>query len=130
MKSFSKLDMQGLSVINTAINPMSTSQRLALNIATLTDGYMVTDTDLGEIYIVDNNSWKFTGGTSTFTAIDQTAVIDIEAQIVLKESNELSIFADGEAGVRDNERRLKFENTIENSKINWYFFAPTGLTLS
>ena len=129
-KQFSKLDMQGLAVINTAINPMTTSQRLALNIATLTDGYMVTDTDLGEIYIIENNAWKFTGGTSSFTAIDQTAVIDIEAQIVLKESNELSIFADGEAGKRDIERRLKFENTIENSKINWYFFAPTGLTLS
>ena len=129
-KQFSKLDMQGLAVINTAINPMTTSQRLTLNIATLTDGYMVTDTDLGEIYIVENSAWKFTGGTSSFTAIDQTAVIDIEAQIVLKESNELSIFADGEAGKRDIERRLKFENTIENSKINWYFFAPTGLTLS
>ena len=56
-KQFSKLDMQGLAVINTAINPMTTSQRLALNIATLTDGYMVTDTDLGEIYIIENNAW-------------------------------------------------------------------------
>ncbi len=68
--------------MNPLLNPLTSTQRLALSLGTADEGYATFDTTLNNVYFWDGSAWiTSTGGGGTVTSVGVTSGTGISASV-------------------------------------------------
>lgn len=123
-QNFNGLESERFRFNNVTQSEMITLQSVAQK------GEVVYNTTDNQLYKHNGSSFDSIGGLALSTGIESKTLLNIEDQIKLQLQAQPSVFADGLAGTRvGSEKLMNFTNST-GGKINWYFFAPNGLTLN
>ena len=68
-KYYHNLDVDGNQVLNLLLNPLTTTQRLALILGVADEGYVTYDTTLNQLFFWTGISWVTTTGATTWGSI-------------------------------------------------------------
>ena len=77
------LDLVRNKLMNPLLNPLTSSQRLALSLTLADEGYTTFDTTLNNIYVWDGSTWITSsgGGSGTVTSVGVTSGTGISASV-------------------------------------------------